>query len=161
MKWLRRWRPKEDPTCDACGQPLALTTVSLVSGVHDQVEVIFRALPVLACDTEGHPRQFATADFGVYVIDAVFWQKNVPLGRPGSVAKVKCLECGKNITKEQTRHSEVAGLINLDSLPEFGIRIKGPVTTCPRCGTDQLWATKEVGRAASNAIVAAFKAAGL
>jgi hypothetical protein len=161
MKWLRRWRQKEDPTCAVCGRPLALTKVSLATGVYDQIEVIFRDLPVLACDTKSHSHHFATADFGVYVIDAVFWQKNVPLGRPGTIAKVKCLECGKNLTKQPTRHSEVAGLINIASLPEFGIRIKGPVTTCPRCNTDQLWATKEVGRATSSAIVAAFKAAGL
>jgi hypothetical protein len=161
MNWLKRWRRKEDITCDVCGQPLELTTISLVSGLHDQVEVIFRSLPYLACKTEDHPRHYALADFGVYVIDAVFWQKNVPLGRPGTIAKVKCYECGKNLTKEPTRPSEVAGLINIDSLPEFGIRIKGPVATCPRCNTDQLWATKEVGRETSNAIVAAFKAAGL
>lgn len=161
MNWLKRWRQKKDPVCEVCGQPLELSSVSLVSGVHNQVEVIFRDLPFLACKTESHPHQFAAADFGVYVIDAVFWQDHVPLGRPGTLAKVKCYECGKNLSKEPTRPSEVAGLINIASLPEFGIRIKGPVTTCPRCDTDQLWATREVGRAVSNAMVVAFKAAGL
>ena len=161
MKWLKRRRQKDDPLCAACGQQLALATVALVSGMHEQVEVIFRGLPLLSCGTEDHPRQYAAADFGVYVIDAVFWRGQVPLGRPGTLARVKCCECGKNLSKEPTRPSEVAGLLNITNLPEFGIRIKGPVTTCPRCETDQLWASKEIGRDVSSAIVEAFKQAGL
>lgn len=169
MHWLRKRRRKEEPTCDICQRPLKLETVRLVSGagpgwrsgVGEQVEVIFRDLPVLSCTEEGHPRRCATADFGVYAIDAVFWQGQVPLGRPGTLARVKCCECGKNLSKEPTRFSEVAGLLNIAGLPEFGIRIKGPVATCPRCGTDQLWASREIGRDVSSAMVAAFKAAGL
>ena len=161
MKWLKRWRKKEDPVCEICFRPLKLTTASLVSGTCNQVDVILRGLPLLSCESMDHPRQFAMADFGVYVIDAVFWKNCVPLGRPGPLAKVKCYECGKNLSKEPTRPSEVAGLLNIGNLPEFGIRIKGPVTTCPRCDTDQLWATREIGRDVSSATVAAFKAAGL
>lgn len=161
MKWLKRWLQKEDPACAKCGQALQLATIPLISGAHEQVAVIFRGLPYLSCAAEGHPRQFAVADFGVYVIDAVFWRGHVPLGRPGPLAKVKCYECGKNLSKVETRASEVAGLLNIADLPEFGIRIKGPVATCPRCETDQLWATREVGGHVSSAIVEAFKQAGL
>lgn len=169
MQWLRRRRRKEDPTCEICQRPLTLETVRLVSGAGpgwrseagEPVEVIFRDLPVLSCAQEGHPRRYATADFGVYVIDAVFWRGQAPLGRPGTLARVKCCECGKNLSKEATRFSEVAGLLNIVSLPEFGIRIKGPVTTCPRCQTDQLWASREIGRDVSSAMVEAFMAAGL
>jgi hypothetical protein len=161
MRWLRGKREKEEPACDACGRPLQLATVRLVSGAWEQVAVIFRDLPLLSCGSEGHPRRYASADFGVYVIDAVFWQGQVPLGRPGVLARVKCTECGKNLSKEATRPSEVAGLLNIAGLPEFGVRIQGPVTSCPRCQTDQLWASKEIGRAVSSAMVEAFKAAGL
>ena len=162
MEWLRRWRRKEEPVCAVCGRPLTLTTIRLVSGAHDQIEVIFRGLPALSCEIEGHPRHFALPDFGVYVIDAVFWQGHVPLGRPGRFrAKVKCYECGKNIDKEPVRPSEVAGLLSIGDLPQFGIRIRGPVATCPRCESDQLWTPAETGRDVSNAIVEAFKAAGI
>jgi len=161
MHWFRRGRGKEEPPCDICQRPLALTTVRLVSGTGEQVEVIFRDLPLLSCGTEGHPRRFAMTDFGVYAIDAVFWKKQVPLGRPGTLARVKCYQCGKNLSKEPVRPSEIAGLLNIAGVPEFGIRIKGPVTTCPRCQSDQLWASKEIGRDVSSAMVAAFKAAGL
>lgn len=161
MRWLRRRRQGEEPFCAVCDQPLKLTTIGLVSGNLAEIEVIFHNLPLLSCGHEGHPRRFATADFGLYVIDAVFWRGQVPLGRPGTLAKVKCHECGKNLSKEPTRASEVAGLLNIATLPEFGIRIKGPVTTCPRCQCDQLWASREIGQEVSSAMVAAFKAAGL
>ncbi|MGD8585143.1 MAG: hypothetical protein PVH65_01865 [Chloroflexota bacterium] len=147
--------------CNLCGQQMVLETIPLLSGAAGQVEVIFRSLPLLACPNEDHPHRFASADFGVYVIDAVFWRGQVPLGRPGTLARVKCGKCGKNLSKEPVRSSEVAGLLNITGLPEFGIRIKGPVTTCPRCQTDQLWASKEIGRDVSSAMVEAFKAAGL
>jgi hypothetical protein len=162
MEWLKRWRRKEQPTCAMCNRPQTLTTIRLVSGAHDQIEVIFRGLPVLSCETEGHPRRFALPDFGVYVINAVFWQDNVPLGRPGRLrAKVKCYKCRKNLDKEPVRASEVAGWLSIDELPQFGIRIRGPVTTCPRCESEQLWAPEEVGRDVSSAIVEAFRQAGL
>lgn len=161
MEWLKRWRQKEEPVCVMCGRPLTLTTIPLVSGEHEEIVVILRGLPVLSCGIEGHPRRYALADFGVYVIDAVFWQNNVPLGRPGRLARVKCYHCGKNIHKEPAKSSEVAGLLKIADLPQFGIRIQGPVTTCPRCQSDQLWATKEIGRQVSSAIVDAFKEAGL
>jgi hypothetical protein len=118
-------------------------------------------LPLLSCRNEGHPRRFAGSDFGLYVIDAVFWQDQVPLGRPGVLARVKCCQCGKNLSKEPVRSGEVASLLHITDLPEFGIRIKGPVATCPRCQTEQLWASKEIGRDVSSAMVEAFKAVGL
>ena len=162
MAWLKRWRQKKEPVCAVCERPLTLTTIRLARGVRNQIEVIFHDLPALSCETEGHPRYFAVPDFGVYVIDAVFWQSHIPLGRPGRFrAKVKCYKCRKNIDKEPVRPGEVAGLLPIGDLPQFGIRIRGPVTTCPRCESEQLWVTWETGRDVSNAIVEAFKAAGL
>lgn len=161
MSWLRRKRRKTDPKCTICGQPLMLTSVRLASGARNQVETDFRDLPLLSCGNEDHPRLYAMADFGVYVIDAVFWKGQVALGRPGVLAKVKCYECGKNLSKEPVRPGIVAGQLTVASLPGFGIHIKGPVATCPRCQTEQLWATREIGRDVSSAMVDAFKAAGL
>ena len=162
MRLFGRRQKKEDPVCDTCRQPLKLVSVPMVRGARNQVELIVLGLPLLSCGTEGHPRRYAADDFGVYVIDAIFWKKNIPLGRPGTLAKVKCYECGKNLTKEPTRPGEVNGVLNILGLPEFTIYIKGPIATCPRCGTDQLWASRETGRDVSSAlIVEAFKAVGL
>ena len=153
---------KQQPTCDECGREQDLSTIRSLSGRHGQAEVIFRNLPTLFCGLEGHPRRFPDPDFGVYLIDAVFWRDEVPLGRPGFWrVRVKCLECGKAIHKEPVRQSEVAGLLTIGDLPEFGIRIRGPVADCPLCGTEQLWATTEVGTDVSNAMVDAFKRAKL
>ena len=161
MHWLKRKRRKEDPSCDVCSRPLDLAIVSQVRGVRDQAEVFFRDLPLLSCGIEGHPRQAAIPDFGVYVIDAVFWKRHIALGRPGTLAKVKCFKCRKNLSKEPVWPGEVAGVLNIAALPEFGIRIRGPMTTCPRCKTEQIWASREVGRMVSSAMVEAFKQAGL
>lgn len=161
MRWFRSRRQSEEPTCDVCRQPLKLGKVSLVSWAGREVEVVFRDLPLLVCENEGHPRRYAIADFGLYAIDAVFWRGQVPLGRPGAMARVKCYQCGKNISKVPVQSGEVTGLLKISGVPEFGIRIKGPVATCPRCRTDQLWASREVGRAVSSAMVKAFKEAGL
>ncbi|UCG24499.1 MAG: hypothetical protein JSW55_00400, partial [Chloroflexota bacterium] len=91
MGWLKRKRQKEEPHCAECDRPLTQTTIPMVSGHRDQVEVIFRDLPVLSCGVEGHPLRYPLPDFGVHVIDAVFWQKNVALSRPGRLlARVKC-----------------------------------------------------------------------
>ena len=155
-------RQGRQPTCDECGRQQELSIIRSLSGRHGQVEVIFRDLPTLFCGQEGHPRRFANPDFGIYLIDAVFWRKEVPLGRPGFWwVKVKCYECGKAIHKEPVRQSEVAGLISIGDLPEFGIRIRGPVADCPLCGSTQLWATNEVGTDVSDAMVDAFRQAGL
>ncbi|MGD2076824.1 MAG: hypothetical protein PVH18_00460 [Chloroflexota bacterium] len=162
MPLFGRGQKKEEPVCDVCRQPLKLTLVPQVRGARNQVEVILRNLPVLSCGTKGHPLRYAAPDFGVYLIDAIFWKKNIPMGRPGTLAKVKCYKCRKNLSKEPTRPGEVAGFLTVLSLPEFAMRIKGPVATCPRCGTEQLWASKEIGRDVSSALtVEAFKAAGL
>jgi hypothetical protein len=138
-----------------------LTTVGPVSGRKVEIEVTIRELPLLSCGREGHPRRPATADFGLHAIDAVFWRGQVPLGRPGTLAKVKCYTCGKNLSKAPTRPGQVAGRLHIADLPEFGLWVKGPVTSCPRCQAEQLWASREIGRAVSSAMVAAFGAAGL
>jgi endogenous inhibitor of DNA gyrase (YacG/DUF329 family) len=162
MGWLKRKRQKEEPRCAECDRPLTLTTIPMVSGRRDQVEVILRDLPVLSCAVGGHPLRYPLPDFGVYVIDAVFWQKNIALGRSGRLlARVKCYNCGKGLDKEPTRPGEVSGSLNIGDLPQFGIWIGGPLATCPRCQTEQVWATTEINRAISSAIVDAFKAAGL
>ena len=150
------------PGCPECARPQELSIIRSLSGRHGEAEVIFRDLPTLFCGEEGHPRRFATPEFGVYLIDAVFWHKEVPLGRPGFWwVKVKCYECGKAIHKEPVRQSEVAGLINIGDLPEFAIRIRGPVADCPVCGSTQLWATSEINTDVSDAMVDAFKRAKL
>jgi hypothetical protein len=153
---------KQQPICDECGRPQELSTVRSLAGRQSKVEVIFRNLPTLFCGLEGHPRRFPDPDFGAYLIDAVFWRDEVPLGQPdfGRV-KVKCYACGKAIHKEPVRQSEVAGLLTIGDLPEFGIRIRGPVVDCPLCGSEQLWATREVGTNVSDAMMDAFKRARL
>jgi hypothetical protein len=162
MGWLKRKRQREEPHCGECDRSLTLTTIPMVSGRRDQVEVILRDLPVLTCGVDGHPLRYPLPDFGVHVIDAVFWQDNVALGRPGRLlARVKCYHCGKGLDKEPVRPGEVTGSLDIGDLPQFGIWISGPLVTCPRCQRDQVWAPTDVNRAISSAIVEAFQAAGL
>ena len=73
----------------------------------------------------------------------------------------KCYKCGKNISKEPLRPGEVNGRLTIAGVPEFDIDVRGPVATCPRCQTEQIWASKEIGRHVSSAMVDGFKAAGL
>lgn len=133
----------------------------LLHGHRGQIEVFFSDMPVLHCGQSDHPRRFADPDFGARLIDAVFWKRDIALGRPGVWAKVKCLQCDKNLTKESSRIGDVGGTIQIKGLPDFSIRIQGPLVTCPRCDTDQLKATKETGTEVSNAFVDAFRRANL
>jgi len=157
MEWMKRLRKEQPKGCDTCGREQRLDVVSLLRGSHGEIEVFFSNLPTLFCGQSGHPRRFADPDFGARLIDAVFWKKNVPLAQQGVWAKVKCIECDKALSKEPSYLGEVGGLLEIRDLPPFSIRIQGPVTTCPRCGTEQLKATKEVGADVSNAFVDAFK----
>ena len=141
MSWLRRNRQKKELNCTVCHRPLTLTTIGPISGARGQAEATFHNLPLLSCRIEEHPRQYAMTDFGLHVIDAVFWKGQVALGRPGVLAKVKCYHCGTNLSKEPVRPGEVSGQLVIANLPEFDVRIEGPIATCPRCQTRQLWAT--------------------
>jgi hypothetical protein len=111
----------------------------------------------LSCGQPDHPRRFAGRDFGARLIDAVFWRKDVPLARQGVWTKLKCIQCGKALTKETTHTGEVGSSLKIRKLPPFGIRISGPLVTCPRCDTEQLAATVEVGADISNGFIDAFK----
>ena len=162
MRWLKRERQKEEPLCAECDRPLTLTTIPRVSGRRDQVEIILRNLPVLSCGVDRHPLRYPLPDFGVHAIDAIFWQNSIALGRPGRLlARVKCFNCGKGLDKAPVRSGEVGGWLKIGDLPRFSIWISGPLATCPRCQTDQVWATLEINRAISSALVEAFTAAGL
>lgn len=161
MDWLKRARGKPEKACPTCGQRQELVIMPLLRGHHGQIEVFFSNMPVLYCGQSDHPRRFADPDFGARLIDAVFWKKNIALGRPGVWAKVKCLKCDKNLTKESGRIGEVGGVIQIKDLPDFTVRVQGPLVTCPRCKTEQLKATKETGTELSNAFVDAFRRANL
>lgn len=161
MNWLKKLRSKQEKVCSICGEAQQLNIVPLLRGRQGQVEVFFSNLPTLFCGQPGHPRRFADPDFGARLIDAVFWKKSVSLGRPGAWARVKCHHCGKNLSKEPSRVGEVGGILKIADLPSFSIRIQGPVTVCPRCETEQLKATKEVGTDVSSAFVDAFQRIGL
>ena len=157
MEWLKRLRSDKPKICSECGREQLLDVVPLLRGSYGQVEIFFEDLPTLFCGQPGHARRFVDPDFGARLIDAVFWQKYVPLGRPGVRAKVKCLQCGKNLTKESDHLGQVWGVLEIKDTSPFNIRIQGPLTICPRCHTEQLKATREVGRDVSNAFVDAFK----
>lgn len=157
MNWLKGLRRKKEAICPVCEETQQLSIVPLIRGRHGEVEVFFNNLPTLFCGRPDHPRRFADPDFGARLIDAVFWKKNLSLGRPGTWAKVKCHHCGKSLSKNPSHVGEVGGTLKIADLPPFSIRIQGPVTVCPRCETEQLKATKEVGTDVSSAFVEAFQ----
>lgn len=133
-----------------------MDVVSLLRGSRGEIEVFFSHLPTLYCGQPGHPRRFPGQDFGARLIDAVFWQKNIPLTQPAVWAKIKCIQCGRGMAKEPAYQGEVGGLLKIQDLPSFGIRIKGPLVSCPNCGTEQLQATSEVSGAVSGSFIVAF-----
>jgi hypothetical protein len=47
--------------------------------------------------------------------------------------------------------------LKIKDLPPFGIRISGPLISCPRCETEQLAATRPIGSDVSNSFIDAFK----
>lgn len=156
MKWFKRRRKEEPPLCPTCGREQKLDTVSLLRGSRGQIELFFSHIPTLTCGQTGHPRRFAGKDFGARLIDAVFWKKDIPLARQGVWSKIKCIQCGKGIGKEPTYRGEVGGLLKIQDLTPFGIRISGPLVSCPRCGSEQLAATMEVSADISNGFIEAF-----
>ena len=156
MKWFKRKRKQEPPLCPTCGREQVLDIVSLLRGSRGQTEVFFTHLPTLFCGQAGHPRRFAGRDFGARLIDAVFWQKDIPLARQAMWSKIKCIQCGRGIGKEPEYQGEVGGPLKIQDLPSFGIRISGPLVSCPRCGTEQLQATSEVSGHVSGGFIDAF-----
>lgn len=131
--------------------------VSLLRGSRGQVDLFFSQLPILSCGQPDHPRRFAGKDFGARLIDAVFWHKYVPMTRKGMWSKLKCIQCKKALGNQPTYQGEVGGSLKLKELPEFGIRISGPLVICPRCATDQLAATDEITSDISHGFIDAFK----
>jgi predicted RNA-binding Zn-ribbon protein involved in translation (DUF1610 family) len=156
MKWFRRVRKQESSVCPTCGEEQKLAIVSLLRGSRGDIEVFFTHLPTLYCGQPGHPRRFPGQDFGARLIDAVFWQKEIPLAQPAVWAKIKCIQCGRGIAKEPAYPGEVGGLLKIQDLPSFGIRIKAPLVSCPRCGTEQIQATTDVSGAVSGSFIVAF-----
>ena len=156
MNWFGRRRQKKPARCPTCGREQTLSIVSLLRGSRGQIELFFTHLPTLSCGQPDHPRRFAGSDFGARLIEAVFWKKDVPLARQGVLAKIKCIQCGKRLTREPTYKGEVGGQLKIQDLPPFGIRISGPLVACPRCGTEQLAASIEVSGNVSNGFVEAF-----
>lgn len=157
MEWVKSLRKDEPHRCPICRRELELSLVPDVRGRQGEAEVFFEDLPTMYCGLAPHARHFVHPDFGARLIDAIFWKKFIPLGRPGVWAKVKCINCGKNLTKEPAALGEIGGVLEIKDASPFNIRIQGPVTTCPHCGTKQLKATKEVGTDVSTAVVDAFK----
>ncbi len=131
--------------------------VSLLRGSRGQIELFFSHLPILSCGQPDHPRRFAGKNFGARLIDAVFWQKYVPMTRKGVWTKVKCIQCGKALGRQPTYQGEVGGSLKLKDLPAFGIHISGPLVTCPRCDTEQLAASAEITADVSHGFIDAFK----
>ena len=157
MEWMKSLRKDEPQRCQICGRELTLDLVSDVRGRQGEAEIFFEDLPTMYCGLAPHARHFVHPEFGARLIEAIFWKKYILLGRPGVWAKVKCIKCGKILTKEPAALGEVDGILEIKDVPAFNIRIQGPVTTCPRCGTKQIKATKEVGTDVSTAVVDAFK----
>jgi hypothetical protein len=156
MKWFKRKRKQEMPLCPTCDREQTLDIVSLLRGNRGDIEVFFTHLPTLFCGQPGHPRRFPGQDFGARLIDAVFWQKDIPLAQQAVWSKIKCIQCGRGVGKEPAYQGEVGGLLKIQDLPSFGIRISGPLVSCPRCGTEQLQATTEVSGAVSGGFINAF-----
>lgn len=157
MAWLKRWRRDEPKRCAICGMEQKEDIISLARGSQGQTEIFFSHLPTLFCGQPDHDRRFADPDFGARLIDAVFWRKDIPMAQPGFWTRIKCIHCGKVLNQEAAYPGEVGGTLTIKDVPSFGIRIHGPLVTCPRCGTEQLRATKEVGQHVSGAFVDAFK----
>lgn len=156
MKWFKRRRKQEPPLCPTCGLVQKLDIVSLLRGTRGEVEVFFTNLPTLYCGQPGHPRRFVGKDFGARLIDAVFWQKDIPLAQQAVWSKIKCIKCGRGVGKEPDYPGEVGGELKIQDLPSFGIRISGPLIACPRCDTEQLQATTEVSGTVSGSFINAF-----
>lgn len=157
MRWFWQRSPEKPLECPVCGREQKLEVISLLRGSRGQIELYFSHLPILSCGQPDHPRRFAGKDFGARLIDAVFWQKNVAMTRKGMWSKLKCFQCEKALGKEPTYQGEVGGSLKLKELPVFGIRISGPLVTCPRCGTDQLATTDEIAADVSHGFIDAFK----
>ena len=157
MDWLIPWPRRRQDVCKACGTSLLLAPMPELSGRHGEALVVFKNLPALQCGTEGHPRRYPHPDFGAQLMEAIFWNPDMPVTRIHRRKGVKCCRCDEGMRHSQTRTGVVDGTLSIQDLPPFDIRIRGAVANCPKCDTQQLVATQQVSSDIADAIVDAFK----
>jgi hypothetical protein len=120
-------------------------------------------LPVLTCKS-GH-KQFVRASFALDLLNHLVEQDEPQL--PASDAKglmfkhYHCQGCGQELqAKPDHRHTFTIDV----ALPEsraFQVDLTSPVYKCGRCGKEQLHSLKEVRKLTPEALVHAFKEAGI
>jgi hypothetical protein len=160
MAWYERWRRDRRGECRTCGARLVEDRLSQCGGREGDVEVVLSDVPVRGC-LNGHERRYLHPDFGPSLIDALFYQGQVPVSTTRFLDRQVCCACGARVGAETLSSIRVEGSIAILDLPAFGIVLSGPGTCCSRCRQAQIFATRECASQVAETITRAFEAAHL
>jgi len=149
--------------CSTCHGATELKHLDNISGEEKDLSVTLKGLPVLVC--EGGHKQFLRAGFALELLNHLVEEDEPQL--PAGEAKgllfkhFKCATCGHELlAKPDHRHTFTLEL-SLPDTAQFRVDLTSPVYKCGGCGREQLHSLKEVRKLTPEALVHAFKSAGI
>lgn len=149
--------------CTRCRSTTKPTVLESTASESDSLALRIERMPVLTCP-EGH-RQFVSPEFPRWLVEHLMDEDEakLPSGREeGMIFKhYRCGECGADLAKEPERRETFAFDVELLDLQPFHVELTAPVYRCPKCSREQLHSLKEVRKLTPEALVHAFKEAGI
>jgi hypothetical protein len=127
------------------------------------MRIALRGLPVLAC---GVPhRHFAGREFPLWLLDALVDGEipKIPAGETKGLLfrKHVCGGCGAQLALPGEERRTFSFSLAWKQTPAFTVDVTVPLYRCAGCGREQAGSREELAKLAPNALVHAFKAAGL
>lgn len=149
--------------CHTCQAETTAQQIAQVTGQEKELALTVRGLPVLIC-ASGH-KQFVRASFALDLLKHLVDEDEpqLPAGEAkGLIFKhYHCQDCDKELqAKPDHRHTFTID-IALPDTSAFQIDLTSPVYKCVGCGKEQLHSLKEVRKLTPDALVQAFKEAGI
>ena len=149
--------------CHTCRAETTVQPMAQMTGREKDLALTLRGLPVLTC-AGGH-RQLLRASFALELLNHLVEQDEpqLPTGEErGLIFKhYHCTECGKELqAKPDHRHTFTLD-VELPDSSAFQIDLTMPVYRCEGCGREQMHSLKDVRKLTPEALVHAFKEAGI
>ena len=149
--------------CHTCRAETTAQQIAHITGQEKDLALTLRGLPILTCASDH--KQFVRASFALDLLNHLVEQDEPQL--PAGEAKgllfkhYHCKSCGQELqAKPDHRHTFTLD-IALPDTSAFQIDLTSPVYKCSGCGHEQLHSLQEVRKLTPEALVHAFKSAGI
>lgn len=151
-----------DPTipCEVCGAATERARLYELAGSAGDVMVTLMGVPSRLCRDDAHPRRPSSNDFEAKLSESIFSSGTFPMVRTGRLRRLVCASCGKRMKDTRERAGRVEANVRVDGA-DVTVAVTAPVTSCPRCGAEQLVRTPASARAIQDAVDHALARGGL